>query len=465
MVLLSAGSSAAAARVAESHTGSMVTASAVVDAACAEAGVYRVRSLGELADLLAMLAAPARPAGRRLAILTDGGGHAAVAAELADLSGLDVPALSGPLRTLVSAHLPGHAGTANPVDVAGAAEQDLHCFARVAGDLLDSGEVDALLMSGYFGGYGEYGPELAAAELAVAGQLGEVMARTGRPVAVHTMFPGGPAADALRARGIPVFRRPESASVSLGILAPARVTAPVAALTAPVQRSDGMDYWPARQLLAAAGIPFPAAEHADSGAALDAAATRLRPPWVLKASGLAHKSDAGGVRLGLAGPAELRAAHAEMMARLAPACFVLEEMADTGGGVELIVGVSRDPRFGPVAMVGIGGIYAEVLADVQIGLAPLTPARALGLLARLRGAPLLTGARGRPRIDLAAAARVIALFTEVAARQRQVSVVEINPLLVTAAGALALDARIVPADEANSASKESDGTDSVSRGC
>ena len=104
--------------------------------------------------------------------------------------------------------------------MAGAAEQDLHCLARVAGDLLDSGEVDALLMSGYFGGYGEYGPEIAAAELAVAGQLGEVMARTGRPVAVHTMFPGGPAADALRARGIPVFRRAESASVGLGLLAP-----------------------------------------------------------------------------------------------------------------------------------------------------------------------------------------------------------------------------------------------------
>ena len=114
VVLLSAGSSAAAARVAESHTGSMVTSSAVVDAACAEAGVYRVRSLGELADLLALLAAPARPACCWLAILTDGGGHAAVAAELADRSGLDVPALSGPLRALVSAHLPASCGHREP---------------------------------------------------------------------------------------------------------------------------------------------------------------------------------------------------------------------------------------------------------------------------------------------------------------------------------------------------------------
>jgi acetate---CoA ligase (ADP-forming) len=122
---------------------------------------------------------------------------------------------------------------------------------------------------------------------------------------------------------------------------------------------------------------------------------------------------------------------------------VLEEMADGGGGVELIVGVSRDPRFGPVVMVGIGGIFTELLSDIQVGLAPLTPAQALALLERLRGAPLLTGARGRPGIGLEAAAEVIALVTEVAAGERRISVVEINPLLVTAAGALALDARIV----------------------
>ena len=471
VVLLSAGSSAGAARVAASHTGSMVTAAAVVDAACAEAGVYRVRSLGELADLLALLAAPARPAGRRLAILADGGGHAAVAAELADLSGLDVPELSAPLRARVSAHLPRHAGTANPVDVAGAAEQDLHCFARVAGALLGSGEVDALLMTGYFGGYEEYGPEIAATERAVAEQLGEVVARTGRPVAVHTMFPGGPAAAALRARGIPVYRRAESASVALGILAPRdrgpqSAPLPGAALslgtagTAPEPGAGAGDYWSARQLLVAAGVPFPAAVLVGGRAALGAGARQLRPPWVLKANGPGHKSDAGGVRLGLTSIAELSAAHAGIMSRLAPASCVLEEMADTGGGVELIVGVSRDPQFGPVAMVGIGGIYAELLSDVQVGLAPLTPAQASAMLARLRGAPLLTGARGRPRIRLAAAAQLIALITEVAVRQRQISVVEINPLLVTATGALALDARIVTGPADTSATKECDGTDS-----
>ena len=104
--------------------------------------------------------------------------------------------------------------------MAGGAEQDLACLSRVAADLLGSGEVDALLVSGYFGGYAEYGPELAAAELAVAGRLGDVMAETGRPILVQTLFPVGEAAAALRARGIPVFRRTESAITSLSHLTP-----------------------------------------------------------------------------------------------------------------------------------------------------------------------------------------------------------------------------------------------------
>jgi acyl-CoA synthetase (NDP forming) len=454
VVLLSAGSSTASARVAASHTGSMVAASTTVDAACAAAGVHRVHSPGELADLLALLAAPARPAGRRLAILTDGGGHAAVAADLAARSGLDVPALSEPLRAQVGRHLPGHAGTSNPVDVAGGAEQDLHCLARVAEDLLGSGEVDALLLSGYFGGYGEYGPDLAAAELAVARRLGETVRRTGRPLAVQMMFPDGPVAGALRAHGIPVFRRAESATVGLGRLAPGAWTGragpdppPVppitaAAALATATAAAATDYWPARQLLAAAGVPFPAAMLVTSRPGLEAAARQLRPPWVLKATGLLHKSDAGGVRMGLNDVGELAASYDDLVHGISPAGCVLEETAEAAGGVELIAGLRRDPQFGLIAMVGIGGIYTELLADAQVGLAPLTPGQILAMLSRLRGAALLTGARGRPPLDIEAAARLIALVTKVAAEHPEITELEVNPVLVTTAGALALDARI-----------------------
>jgi acyl-CoA synthetase (NDP forming) len=438
VVLLAAGSGAGAARVAASHTGSMVSPSDVVDAACAGAGAYRVHSLGELADVLALLASPARPGGRRLAVLTDGGGHAAVAAELAERSGLDVPALSGSLSAIVAGHLPAHAGTSNPVDVAGGAEQDLPCIPRVAADLLGSGEIDLLLVSGYFGGYGEYGPDLAAAELVVAAELVEVVRRTGRPIAVQTMFPSSPMADALRAGGIPAFRRVESAILGFGRLAPTREKSPVA-MTPPVATAG--DYWSARRLLSDAGVRFPPAIAVSDPVSLSVAAQQLRPPWVLKANGLLHKSDAGGVRLGITDIADLRAAYLEVD-RLAPAGCVVEEMADTTDGVELIVGIRRDPSFGPVAMIGIGGVFTELLADSQVDLAPLDPSQVTARLDRLRGAGLLRGARGRPPVDLDAASRLIALVTQIAVARPDIAELEVNPVLVTPTGALALDARI-----------------------
>src|SRR5690606_15318293 len=112
-------------------------------------------------------------------------------------------------------------------------------------------------------------------------------------------------------------------------------------------------------------------------------------------------------------------------------------------GVELIVGVRRDPRFGPVALVGLGGIFTEVLHDVRLGLAPVTAAEARALLDRLTAAPLLHGVRGRPAADLAAAARAIETVTAVAAAHPEIAELEVNPLLVTSGGCTALDARVV----------------------
>jgi succinyl-CoA synthetase beta subunit len=132
-----------------------------------------------------------------------------------------------------------------------------------------------------------------------------------------------------------------------------------------------------------------------------------------------------------------------MQARLAPPGYVVEAMADLRDGVELIVGVQRDPRFGPVAMVGLGGILTEVLHDVAFALAPVSAAEARRLLERLSAAALLHGVRGRPAVDLDAAAAAIARVTAVAAAHPELASVEVNPLLARPSGALALDARVV----------------------
>lgn len=443
VVLLTVGSSAAAARQAQSHTGSMVSSSTVVDAACDAAGIVRVHTPQEMADVLAMFAASSRPRGPRIAVLTDGGGHASIAADVADQAGLDVPHFDDELSARVAAELPASAATVNPIDVAGGGEQDLTCFARVADVVLGSGAVDALVLSGYFGGYGLYGEALAGLEDDVAGRLAQAAQRSGRTLAVHTMYPASQPASVLRAGGVPAYRTIEGAVRSVAAVIPPRDQPAVPTVPPARPPVTGTDYWTSRDLLAAAGVPFPAARQVRSRAEVAAAADVLTFPVVLKSLGLLHKSDAGGVLLGLPNSGALLAAYDDLVDRLSPPACTVEEMADRTDGVELIVGIRRDPRFGPVAMVGLGGVYTEVLLDVATALAPLDEAMAQRLMGRLRGAALLAGARGRPAVDVPAAARVIATITAVAAAQPDLVDLEVNPLLVTPHGAVALDARVI----------------------
>jgi hypothetical protein len=174
-----------------------------------------------------------------------------------------------------------------------------------------------------------------------------------------------------------------------------------------------------------------------------AAARELGYPLALKALGPLHKSDAGAVALGLGDADALLAALADFEARLAPPACVVERMAPLADGIELIVGGRRDKLFGPVLLVGSGGVYAELLRDTRAALAPLDAGEAQTLLAELRAAPLLSGARGRPALDIAAAAAAAAAVSRFAAAHPEVEEVEVNPLLVLPSGALALDARIV----------------------
>ncbi len=174
-----------------------------------------------------------------------------------------------------------------------------------------------------------------------------------------------------------------------------------------------------------------------------AAARAIGYPVALKAVVLEHKSDAGGVVLGLDSDEAVRAAAASIWSRVGPGAIGVEKMVVLTGGVELVVGARRDARFGAVLLVGLGGIYAEVLGDVAASLAPVDEQQAHGLLAGLRGAPLLFGARGRPRLDVAGAARAVVAVSRVAASHPEIAELEVNPLLVGREGAVGLDARVV----------------------
>ena len=444
VVVLAAGAGTAAARGAQSHTGSLTSDAAVITAACAVAGAVRVHTPRELADVLMALRAPTTPRGTRVAVLTDGGGHGVIACDVAEAAGLEVPALSAATQARLREALWSQSQVANPVDLAGAGEMDPDSYARAYAVLQACDEVDAVLMTGYFGGYssGEDGlTGLGPAECTAAKQI--VADAGDKPTAVQSIYPEAPACRILADGTVPVFGAIEDAAAALAAVAAPPATATVLPLPEPAERVTRSDYIASRNHFAGAGVEFVTAREVRSAAELATAASELRPPYVLKALGVLHKSDAGGVVVGIGSAEELTTVHAELVARLDPPSFSVEEMADTRDGRELIVGARWDPRFGPTVLVGMGGTATEVLRDVQVALAPVDEAEATRMLEKLRTAALLGAYRGRPAVDTAAAARVVAQLSRFAAAHPEIAELEINPLLVTPSAATALDARIV----------------------
>jgi acyl-CoA synthetase (NDP forming) len=446
VVLLAGGATEAAARAARSHTGALASDLSAIEAASVAAGIELVSSPKEVVDLAQALLAGRRPQGKRIALAADGGGHTVVASDLAAAAGLELPALSEATRARLAEALPPTASLVNPVDFAGGGEQDISSFAKVARALLESGEVDAVLFTGYFGGYAHYSEEFRRREVESAEGMAKAAADTGLPLLAHTMYWRSQPAEMLRASGVPVFREVEAAVRVAGRLAKETPEAlrVVPDLPEPAEPLAGeADYFSARELLAAADVPFGSAQQVEGLEEAMAAAAEIGYPVVLKALGELHKSDSGGVAVGLQSPDDLNEAFARMESALSPPSYSVEAMAPLSRGLELIVGAKRDPRFGPVLLVGAGGLYAEVVKDVAVALAPVTEAAAEALLRSLQIAPLLDGARGRPAVDVAAAARAAAALSGFAAEHPEVAEVEVNPLLALPDGALGLDARIV----------------------
>lgn len=500
VVLLTVGSSAAAQEAALSHTGALTSSLDVVDAACRRAGAVRVATPAALVDLAAVLSGGV-PRGGRVGVISDSGGQGAIAADLAVAAGLSVPVLSA------VDGLPAGVSKRNPIDLAGAGERDLVNYARAIEVLASGSEVDTVVLSGYFGSYGADTASLADVEAAVAEQICVLARETGVPVVVHSMCGDSPAVRALRRGGVPVQHTIERAvaavgdAVRLGAVSgggsgcpsgpelsvlPGRIRSgvplggdpcvslpgavatsvpgaittslPGAAATCtsgttatslpgttPTNRPATTTayrpgYLAARELLNF--VRFPKA-HAVTTAA-EVKATTLQGPFALKADWLAHKSEQGGVRINLTDPAS---AFEEMEARLGPGTYVLEEMDTRQDTVELIIGAKRDPSFGPVILVGAGGIHAELFKDTAIELAPVTPATAREMLARLISAPLLSGWRGAPAPDVAALAEVIALVSETLVARPDLAEIELNPVRVGPDGVLAVDALIIPSGD------------------
>ncbi|MEO1689527.1 MAG: acetate--CoA ligase family protein, partial [Pseudomonadota bacterium] len=444
-VLMKVGRTEAGGAAAASHTASLAGDDAVFDAALRDAGAIRARRTDAFIDALYGLARHGPLRGRKLGIATISGGAGVLMADDAVDAGFELTPMPAAAQARLSLACP-FGSPVNPVDITAQAINDMGLVGLHLREMFEQGGYDAV--GGFFLNWARnpaLGPRMAQA-------LAE--GRTGhedRLLALSGAFPRD-VAGPYEAAGALIYEDPTALIHALDALAHAG-EAPDRALPAlpeadlsPLGRSDEAG---AKALLRDAGLPFPDERAVPSPAAAGAAAAELGGTLALKilSPDLAHKSEVGGVRLGLA-PAEVPAAAEAMDAAVAAAApaarrsgFLVTPMLT--GVAELIMGARVDPVFGPVVLVGAGGVFAEVMRDTVLRLAPVDEATAARMLGELRAFPLLDGARGRPRADLGALAQALAALSRVVAtRRRTLSSVELNPVLALEQGCVALDAAL-----------------------
>lgn len=458
IVAVKSGRSAAGARAASSHTGALLAASDVtVDALFDHAGVIRTDTVSEQLDVAALLSSQPLPRGNRVAIVTNAGGPGIACADACSAAGLRVDPLAPRLQRTLRRHLSAQAAVGNPVDMIASATAD--DFRQTIERLAADEDVDAIVAI--------FIPPLVtrADDVADAIRLAApTAAEHGTPLLA--VFMATPDAErAQLAHGVPVYGTPEEAAAALGHAVryaawrlrgpdePPRldaidVDAVKGVLAGALMRGDGwLEPEEVDAVLGAYGIPLVESRRVASAAEAGRVAAELGGPVVIKAiaEGLVHKSDAGGVIVGIRGAtaaarAARRIAAAVRAAGHTPQGFLVQRMAPTGA--ELLVGIVGDPDFGPIVACGAGGRAVELLGDAGVRLAPLGRRDASELLRSLRTFPLLDGYRGQPRADLAAVEDVLLRVSALGAAHPEIAELDCNPLLAGPEGAVVLDARI-----------------------
>ena len=448
VVLLSVGASEAGQALVSAHSGALAAADGAWEALAGAYGLHRVRDLAELADTLELFAAGRRAStGTGIATVHDSGLERAHTADLAAELGVPFAPLAPPTHTRLAAVLDPGLATANPLDVWGTGRDTeplfAECLSALAADPAVAAVALAVDLVPEFDGDESYP---LAALAAAAGTAKPVAVLAGLPAAVDQA-----AATRLRAAGIPVLEGTRTGLLALRHLLDhtARPSPPAA----PLPPGETAQRWRGRlpvggaalfDLLRDYGIPAVRTRAAATRAQALAAADEIGYPVVVKTDepGIAHKSDVGGVRLGLAGPVEASAAYDDLARRLGPRVVVCETAAP---GPELALGVVRDPALGPLLVISAGGVLVEIMAERAVLLAPVTRSAGMAALARLRIASVLAGSRGRPAADPGAIADAITGLSRLACDLGDtLEALDINPLICTPSGALAVDALLIP---------------------
>jgi acyl-CoA synthetase (NDP forming) len=452
VLLMHPGSTERARESARSHTGALAGDYVVMQTVLRHAGVVQVETMDELIDTATLLARWPRGANKGAAIVSNSGAVRGIALDFCKTIGLDVPKLGAETETALRPIVPSYVPVDNPLDLATAGMGQGDIYGKTARIMLADDNIGCAILAMV--------PGTPALQMAKAKSLVPLVQEEARPIAFVIMGDEVPLTPeftkTIADSRIPFFRSPDRAMRAMAHvyhygrrLERSGDMLGRGSYSVPLPGQGAIAECRAKEFLRAVGIAVPPGALAPNIVQARAIATRLGYPVALKIQSpdIPHKSDVGGVALGILTSDALDAAWQQMEARIAASCpgariegVLVERMASPG--FEMILGTRRDPDWGPIIMVGLGGIWAEALDDVRLFPAGLSPAATAEEIARLKGAKVLAGMRGAPPLDVAALAETAAMLGELMLAYPEIDEIEINPLIVRprGQGILALDA-------------------------
>ncbi len=478
IVLYKSGRSAKGSKSAGSHTGALAGISEVSQSAFKRAGIIEVEHPGEMFPVAESLAILPMLKDNSIAILADGGGHATIAADYLTELGIKLSELEKDTRDKLSAILPPNASLANPIDVAGGTDRNPAIFADCAEILLDDRNIHGLLIVGLFGGYGiRFAKKLSFMEEDAAHRMGKLVENSRKPIVLHSLYDYAKphSLELLRYYDIPVYDSLEIACKCVEALSvygsyrreydkegnfqlswgsgAAREGQEIIDNALAEGRKVLLEH-EAKELFRIQGVPMTRDYLAASEEEAVNCAKKIGHNVAMKivSPDISHKSDAGGVILGLKNEHEVR----EAFNTIIGSCNQCQPGADirgclvsqmAGKGIETVIGMKTDDQFGPTVMFGLGGIMVSVMKDVSFQVVPVSEYWAKHMVDEIKSSVIFDGFRGRPPSDKQAIVNLIQKVSEVAQAYPLIHEIDLNPVMVHDEGLTIVDARIILKDE------------------
>jgi len=474
IVIYKSGRSVKGSKVVGSHTGALAGISAVSQTAFKRAGIIEVNHPGEMFPVAESLALLPMLKENSIAILADGGGHATIAADYLTEAGIKLPELEEKTREKLAAILPVNASLTNPIDVAGGTDKNPGIFADCAEILLEDRNIHGLLIVGLFGGYGiRFAKKLAFIEEDAAHRMGKLVESNGKPIVLHSLYNYAKphSLDLLRYYHIPVYDSLEIACKCLEALsiygsyrreyhkevnfqlnwgANARRKGQEIIDIALAEGRKALLEHEAKELFRLQGVPIFKDYLATNEDEAVKFAEELGYNVTLKITSpdILHKSDAGGVMLGLKNEQAVRDAFNNII----KSCLKFHPGADIRGclvspmadkGIEIILGTKIDDQFGPIIMFGLGGIMVAVMKDVSFRVIPVSEYWAAAMIDEIKSSVVFDGFRGRPPSDKKAIVSLIMKVSEIVQAYPLIQEIDLNPIIVHNEGLTIVDARII----------------------